>query len=151
MRLVCDDHLCKLARLLRMLGWDTLWISSGSDARIVEASAEGRVFLTTDRAWGEKTLPGLKLVLETGSPAEQLRQVLKSLGLKVEASQLFTRCSVCNSPTRAVPKQEVEDRLPPFVRKTRDAFHVCDGCDRIYWEGTHTDAIRRQLAVWGVL
>jgi uncharacterized protein with PIN domain len=151
MRLVCDDHLGKLARDLRVLGFDTLWIESGSDARIVEACAAGRVFITGDRSWSEKTLPGRKLILSESDPRQQLSRVLRDLDLTIDSRLLFSRCSVCNTLTQAVAKEDVLMRLPPHVRKTQELFRLCPGCDRIYWQGTHVEALRRRLTGWGVL
>ena len=151
MRFVCDDHLGKLARLLRTLGFDTLWVASGSDAEIVRASASGRIFVSRDRRWQEKTLPEPTVVVGASDPCDQLREVVAACHLDINADALFTRCTVCNSVTEPVAKASVEARLPPYVRKTIDRFRICPGCDRIYWEGTHVTAIRGRLAAQGFL
>jgi uncharacterized protein with PIN domain len=151
MRFVCDDHLGKLARLLRTLGFDALWVASGSDAEIVKASAAGRIFVSRDRSWREKTLPEPTVVVAASNPYDQLREVIAACHLRLDAAGLFTRCTVCNGVTEPVAKSLVESRLPPHVRRTIDRFRTCPGCDRIYWEGTHVTAIRARLAAEGFL
>jgi len=147
---VVDDHLGRLARLLRTLAYDTLWVRSGRDAEIVAASADGRVFLTRDRGWSERTLPGPIVVVRDSDPILQLREVVTALGLEPGHGALLTRCTICNAETRPVEKADVESRLPPYVRKTQSQFRICPGCNRIYWEGTHAAAIRRRLTEAGL-
>jgi len=150
-RLICDDHLGKLARLLRTLGFDTEWCRSGRDAEIVEAVARGRVFVTRDTAWIEKTLPGRKLVISESDSYAQLRSTIRELSLTVDRDLLFKRCRECNGVTRAVPKDTISHRLPPYIRKTRERIRHCPGCDRLYWEGTHVDAMAERLLREGIL
>jgi hypothetical protein len=149
-KFIIDDHLGRLARLLRALGFDALWCRTGSDAAIVEASAEGRLFVTRDSAWKEKTLPGPKLVLEENRPFDQLRRVLEGGAAVPPPSRWFTRCLECNAVTGEVAKEEIAGRLPPYVRKTRERFRQCPDCGRIYWEGTHVTAMRSRLAREGM-
>ena len=151
MRFVLDDHLGRLARFLRALGYDALWVRSGDDARIVVASSEGRLFVTRDEAWSEKTLPGPKLVVRSSRPLEQLGEVIHACSLCPDPGRFLMRCTVCNESTRPIEKSDVEHRLPPFVRKTQERFRICPGCDRIYWQGTHVAAIRERLTAAGIL
>jgi uncharacterized protein with PIN domain len=149
-RFIVDDHLGKLARLLRALGCDVLWCRTGSDARIVEATAAGRLLVTRDTAWNEKTLPGPKLLLTESRPFDQLRRVLAQVGTVPPPAEWFSRCLECNELTVPVAKSEIAGLLPPYVRRTRDMFRRCPGCGRIYWEGTHVEAMRARLAREGI-
>ncbi|MCE5198743.1 Mut7-C RNAse domain-containing protein, partial [bacterium] len=72
---------------------------------------------------------------------EQLRQVMKSLGLHISRDSLFTRCTVCNSELTPLSKAEVENRVPPYVFKTQQEFGYCTHCDKIYWRGTHVQHV----------
>lgn len=143
--LICADHLGKLARLLRTLGFDTLWCESGREAEIVEAVAAGRVFITRDQSWHEKTLPGAKLILTDSDPYAQLRKVIAALNLTVTPDRLFERCRECNAVAEPVRKEDIASRLPPYVRKTVESFRECPGCHRLYWEGTHVTAMTERL------
>lgn len=149
-KFVLDDHLGKLARLLRTLGFDTTWCRTGDEARIVEASAAGRLFVTRDSAWTRKTLPGPKLILTASSAYEQLRAVLAHCALTPSPTLFLSRCLICNEVTRPVEKSEIAELLPPYVRATQDRFRLCPGCRRIYWEGSHVQAIRAALEKEGI-
>jgi len=72
----------------------------------------------------------------------QLREVFDRLDL-ARSAQPFTRCLSCNTPLRAIDKMRIAARLPPGVRQRYERFAVCDGCQRVFWEGTHWQRMRR--------
>lgn len=140
-RFILDVHLGKLARYLRICGFDTLYRNDYADPEIVRLSlSEHRAILTRDIG-----------ILRTGSVThgywirsqhieEQLREVLWRFDLK-DRVRLFTRCAVCNGALEDVPKREVEESLPPLVRLVYDEFRRCSGCGRVYWRGSHADRV----------
>ena len=75
---------------------------------------------------------------------QQLREVFDRLDL-ARSAQPFTRCLSCNTPLRAIDKMEVAPRLPPGVRERHQRFAVCDGCARVFWEGTHWRHMRERV------
>ena len=140
-RFVLDVHLGKLARLLRMLGFDALWRPDYTDPEILAIAQEGqRILLSRDRALIESPsiLRGIRIVSQR--PTEQAAEVLVRLDL---ASQLqpFSRCMVCNGLLVKANKEQVQDRLPPRTRERYTEFRVCMDCQRIYWEGSHYGAM----------
>jgi len=136
-RFIADVHLGKLARHLRMAGFDVLWANDWDDDFIVARSAgERRTILTRDKGMLRRSdVERGYFVRATGSEA-QLVEVLRALQLEVLLAP-FTRCRECNSVLEDVPKSEVEPSLPPKVRGFYDHFRRCPGCGRIYWQGTH--------------
>jgi uncharacterized protein len=70
-----------------------------------------------------------------------LREVFDRLDL-ARSARPFTRCLSCNGMLRAVEKERIESRLPPRVRECYRRFSVCEGCERVFWEGTHWRRIR---------
>jgi len=140
-----DAMLGRLAKALRMLGYDTHYDSDVSDSDLkLLAVREGRIVLTRDREIAETGLPLRVLLVESDHPDEQLRQVVGALSLDVRSS-LFTRCLVCNTLVEDAPRDEVEGRVPPYVLSTQERFARCPGCGRIYWAATHVAAARRWL------
>ena len=141
-RFVADVHLGKLARHLRMAGFDVLWGNDWDDDRIVEAStAQRRTILTRDKGMLRRSeVERGYFVRATGSEA-QLAEVLHALQLESLVAA-FTRCRECNALLEDVPKEAVEDRLPPKVRGFYESFKRCPGCGRIYWQGTHYARMR---------
>lgn len=142
-RFFADAMLGRLARWLRTLGFDCAYESEIGDEELVRrAVAEQRIILSRDRALPQDwRVAGIHLIASEDL-REQLREVLRTFGL-VPALRLFSRCNACNHPLRAASKDEVSERVPPFIRGAHDAFFECPGCRRVYWEGTHTQRMRR--------
>ncbi|MDH7487662.1 MAG: Mut7-C RNAse domain-containing protein [Anaerolineae bacterium] len=134
-RLLADAMLGKLAKWLRLLGYDTAYDPAWDDAAVVRlARAEGRVVLTRDRVLSERR--GLRALLLTSDELEeQMAQIMNELHLP--PAEAGSRCSICNAPLQPVAKAEVAERLPPYVLRTQEVFHRCPRCDRVYWPGGH--------------
>ena len=149
-RFFADAMLGRLARWLRILGYDTSYEAHVEDAALVRrAIQEERVILPRDRALPEEfRVPALVLV-EAERPAEQLRELVRRFRLDTEG-RLFTRCSRCNAGLESVPRSQIAERVPARILRDHDHFKHCPGCGRVYWEGSHVDrirsAIRRALA-----
>ncbi|MGD8328363.1 MAG: Mut7-C RNAse domain-containing protein [Acidobacteriota bacterium] len=145
-RFIADAMLGRLARWLRILGIDTAYEADIEDAELVRrALEEGRVILTCDRPLREEWRIEDILVLESWAVMEQLRAVVRHFGLQ-EHIRLFSRCSCCNALLRAASAQDAAQGAPEYVLRTSDEFQRCPSCGRVYWEGTHTERIRRTLA-----
>lgn len=143
LRLLADGMLGRLAKWLRLLGYDTAYENDASDFELARrARAEGRVLLTRDRGLAARR--GLRtLLIESEVLEEQVRQVREVLGPPSDPP--LSRCVLCNRPLRAVSPEEVADRVPPYVLHTQREFHVCPQCGRVYWPGTHAGRIRKQM------
>jgi uncharacterized protein with PIN domain len=147
MKFIADRTLGKLARKLRALGFDTVYWRGGKLEEAAKVAAvEGRVLLTRSRRV-QKGGEGLQvLVVETNDPEGQIHQVLSDLKLRPAADQIFSRCLMCNEALLPVPKGEVEGRVPDFIQRSYDSFHICPRCRRIYWPGTHFQRMKKEMA-----
>ena len=146
MKFLVDSMLGRLAKWLRILGYDTLYFSSLEDSDLVRiARAEGRMVLTRDREMTRRR--GIDcLFVENEHFREQIRQVLRDLNLQADSS--FTRCPVCNTPLQPLEKRDAQGRVPPYVYKTQERFSLCPGCQRIYWRGTHWERMKGKIEGW---
>lgn len=144
-RFVLDTHLGKLARHLRMAGFDCLYRNDYRDSELITAAlAEQRIILTRDKGLlKQRLVTHGYFVRQTGSE-EQLCEVVRALQLGA-GLRPFTRCRECNAELREVPKAQVLERLPEKVRGAYERFQLCPGCGRIYWEGTHYARLRRLM------
>ena len=141
-RFIADAHLGGLARLLRMTGFDTLYDNHFRDDEIERlASAEARIVLTRDRGLLMRRSITHGCYLHALRPAQQLREVFARLDL-ARSARPFTRCLACNAPLRAVDKAQVAAVLPPRVRERQQRFSACEGCGRVFWEGSHWERMR---------
>ncbi|MBI3930911.1 MAG: Mut7-C RNAse domain-containing protein [Chloroflexi bacterium] len=149
MKFIVDNNVGKLARWLRMMGYDTLFFAGSDDSQMVAtALAENRVILTRDTQImkrGVVTSGRLKAVLiQSDEPERQMRQVVATLNLDGQ-SGLFTICLECNQSLEGRNKQQVQGLVPPYVFQTQSQYKQCPACHRIYWKGTHWQAMTRQL------
>jgi len=149
LRFVVDHNVGKLARWLRLMGYDTLFFSGGDDSRMVAiALDEGRVILTRDTEIMRRRVVAsgrLKAILvQSDNPELQMRQVIDTLSLDPQFRP-FSLCLECNQPLLTRNKQEVKDRVPPYVFKTQEQYMECTACHRIYWRGTHWVAMTHWL------
>jgi uncharacterized protein with PIN domain len=136
-RFVADTHLGKLARHLRMAGFDTLYGTDWDDDRIVATSlGERRTILTRDRGMLRRREVERGYCVRAVESEAQLGEVVAALQLEGLIAP-FTRCRECNTPLEDVPREAVLDRLPPRVRELYDRFKRCPTCRRVYWEGSH--------------
>ena len=144
-RFVLDTHLGKLARHLRMAGFDCLYRNDYRDCEIVTAAvAEGRIILTRDKGLLKRRLVTHGYFVRATESEEQLREVVRALQLEA-GLRPFGRCRECNAELNDVPKAQVLARLPEKVRGAYERFQHCPGCGRIYWKGTHYARLRRLL------
>ena len=141
----------KLATWLRIMGYDTIFFEGTNDAVMVaRALKENRIILTRDTRIMERGLITSGRVkamfIASDEPEEQLRQVIDTLQLDCDFKP-FTICLECNQPLAERTREEVKDRVPPYVLKTQPQYMECPRCHRIYWRGTHwtamTDKLRR--------
>ncbi len=144
-RFVADAHLGKLARRLRLLGFDTLLAPHPQDAELVEmARRERRILLTRDRALLMHAALTHGCYIRPRGIAEQLAYVVERLDL-CRSIRPFTRCMVCNGLLAPVSRDAVLRLLPPAVCRDQERFWRCGGCRRVYWQGSHFRALAREL------
>lgn len=142
-RFVVDVNLGRLARLLRVLGFDVWWSSDADDQTLADISVEQqRILLTRDRGLLKRRAITHGLFVHSQVPEEQTLEVLRRLDLRRRVAP-FSRCVRCNGELATVPKESVLDRLEPLTRRYYDEFSRCADCGQIYWPGTHFDRLAR--------
>ena len=132
---IADCHLGKLAKYLRVMGFDTLYFNSIDDNDLIElAKIEGRIILTRDRVLHErKKAP--TFYLDSIDNLEQLQALQEEYDIK--AYSLRSRCIICNTQLHSIAKSKIEHRIPRKVKKYFCEFEICSTCERIYWHGDH--------------
>ena len=148
-KFIVDANVGRLVKWLRMIGYDTLFFNRGNDSDMVAtALAEERVILTRDTQIAKRraaTSGRLKIILiQSDDPQRQMQQVISTLDLNCRFRP-FTICLECNQPLLERSKQQVKDLVPPYVFKTQNQYMECPACHRIYWRGTHWQAMTRKL------
>jgi len=145
MRFLCDHMLGTLAKWLRFLGYDTVYPGPLEDNALLEQSRkEGRVLLTRDKALAARTDGGFGIVSD--QLEEQLEEVRRAFG--ITASAALSRCSVCNAEIVRLPAEEARGQVPEHVLSHHTEFWRCPDCRRVYWKGSHYEALQRQISAW---
>ena len=135
------------------MGYDTILFGSSDDIYLVRtALAQGRILVTRDTQIVKRrvvTTGQLQAVLiTTDKPADQMAHLIKTLKLDCQYRP-FTLCLECNRQLADRTKNEVEGRVPPYVFATQENYVECPACHRIYWKGTHWQAMTHKLKSMG--
>ncbi len=149
MRFIVDSNVGRLARWLRIAGFDTLFIRGIDDNRLVRiALDENRVLLTRDTQIMKRRVAAtgrLKVIfIRDDGVKSQLRQVFSALNLAGQVSP-FSLCIECNEPLVPRTREEVEKLVPPYVYQTQTQYMQCPACRRVYWRGSHWRRMAREL------
>jgi hypothetical protein len=147
MKFIVDSMLGRLARWLRLFGYDAVYFQTGPDSELIfESIRQKRILLTSDRKIS-KDKP-LKLVLiKSELLADQIEQVKSELGISIDESNMFTRCLECNTPLKEIEKNAVNGKVPEFIFKTHHSFFYCDNCRKVYWHGSHVELAKRRAGL----
>jgi uncharacterized protein with PIN domain len=141
-KFIVDVHLGKLARYLRLLGFDTVYERDLDDAAIASRSqAERRIVLTRDRGLLKRSAVTHGHAVRSMDPDTQLLEIVDAFDLRERIAPL-SRCLKCNGRVREVERELVEHRLPKYTRLSYDRFHRCEDCGAVFWAGAHFERLR---------
>lgn len=149
-RFVLDVHLGKLARDLRMLGFDTLYSTDCDDETLAQLSSEEeRILLTRDRGLLMRKIVTRGLAVRSDDPEVQLREILEKLDLKNQIHPL-SRCLSCNNSLGVLetdsPLFEIlSPCIPPRVREEHNEYSYCPACEKVFWKGSHYDDMMNKI------
>jgi len=145
-KFLLDSHLGKLAKNLRLLGFDTRYQNDFTDPELSELSVqENRILLTRDRGLLKRKQVRWGYLVREDDPWEQTISVVMRYNL-VERLRPYTRCARCNGRLVEVDKQTVLDQLEPLTRKYYQDFTRCSGCGQVYWKGSHFDKLTERVS-----
>ncbi len=147
MKFIADSMLGRLARWLRLSGYDVAYANDVSDNSILEHAKSGRILLSKDKSLCEKAKSrGIDATLVTSDNIlEQLRQVVRERNLTIRSTPEFSRCPLCNSAVKKIEKEKIKDRVPKTVFERINEFWECRSCGKIYWHGGHWKNIRERV------
>jgi hypothetical protein len=148
-KFIADNNVGKLARWLRMMGYDTLLFRQKDDAQMIKtALSENRVILTKDTQFMKRRLVTngkLRTIhIKQDDPKLQVQEVVKTLNLNYHFKP-FSLCLECNQALIARDKEEVQNLVPSRVLEAQTQYTQCPACHRIYWQGTHWQAMVKKL------
>ena len=144
-RFVADGHLGKLARDLRLLGFDVVYDNEADDAALVRIAAnEDRALLTRDRRLLMHAAVRHGYCPRSDRAEEQIIEAVRRFELR-ELMLPYTRCLACNGRLAVVSKQEVLEELEPLTKLYYEEFRRCESCRRVYWSGSHFAKLQARI------
>ncbi|MBI1982781.1 MAG: Mut7-C RNAse domain-containing protein [Acidobacteria bacterium] len=135
----------RLARMLRLLGYDTLYDAAMTPRELEEAARQSGCIILT-RGAAHKRFPNVSIVfsVKSDNTPEQLRELVRRFELDTHRG-LWSRCTLCNGTIEAVEKRAVAALVPPKVFEVYEDFYRCSLCHHIYWRGSHVERILKNL------
>jgi len=135
---IADAALGKLAKWLRLLGYDTVVFSQEAGREMLRlAAAEGRIVLTKRIDMLERQFSGCLYLVKDNDIGHQLNDIIGKFSLKIDKQKMFTICLKCNKRLHSVPAEEVRDLVPAYVFENCTRYNQCPSCHSVYWTGTH--------------
>jgi uncharacterized protein with PIN domain len=143
-----DVHLGKLARMMRLLGFDCLYRNDYDDPEIVQVSvSENRIILTRDRHLLQAGTVTRGYWIRSGDVEQQVLEVLRRFDLFSQIRP-FRRCLLCNGALESARKEDILEHLEPKTILYYHTFFRCRQCRQIYWKGTHFEKLEEKVEKW---
>ncbi len=144
-RFVCDGHLGRLTRDLRLLGFDVAYDQNADDQQLLRLmEAEDRALLTRDRRLLMHAIVRNGYCPRSQNPDEQTIEVVRRFDLLASITP-FTRCIRCNGSLQDAAKTDVVEKLEPLTKIYYQQFRRCTGCGQIYWSGSHFSKLQKRV------
>ena len=134
-----EKTLGRLAKWLRLLGFDTLYEPQVAAAEFIDNLGNDRILLTRTRLVRRQPTIGKLIFVHSDHWTEQLKQIILELGLKADQIRPFSRCLDCNIRIVSADKNSLWGRVPDYIFEIHDHFQTCPKCGKVYWSGSHTE------------
>jgi uncharacterized protein with PIN domain len=155
MKFLVDAMFGRLARFLRIFGYDTVYaddleeffkISPVPDEKLAEyAIKHNRIIITRDYPFHKKHI-NRSIFLEGEGVYHYLHQLKYKLQLDYNFNMQKARCSMCNSELEKIKdKNLIINEVKPETFKHIEEFYQCTKCKKVYWRGTHIEKIMERL------
>ena len=146
-KFILDAHLGKLAKYLRMFGFDALYKNDYPDNTIREvARNESRIILTRDRGLLTSKDVTHGYCVRTIHPKEQLSEIIDKFDLYSQFNPL-TRCLNCNHPLVNIDKKDIANEIDADTFRIFNEFYKCPDCNKTFWKGSHYEHMNEFIEV----
>lgn len=141
----------KIAKKLRIFGFDTKFLANTDDNIIIKMCLDKReALLTKDKQLYARSLklniPCFLIIFE--NELDNLINIMNEFNISYIflIPNKYTRCTLCNGALETVMKSLLkEDAVPKKVFESIDAFFKCSYCQKIYWNGAHIKEINHLI------
>ncbi|MBW1765757.1 MAG: hypothetical protein JRJ65_01755 [Deltaproteobacteria bacterium] len=148
MRFLTDSMLGRLAKWLRVMGFDTHYQPFYQEGMVESLMREGRLLLSRRRSTADRYPESL--FIRSDHVKDQLLELRENGYLTYCRSSWFARCIICNLPLRNVAAEDARENVPEYVfYQNITGIRFCPSCSRYFWPGTHRRKMIRLLDEWG--
>lgn len=148
MRFVADSMLGKLAKWLRVLGYDTHYQQYYTLGVIAHLVKDHRRLLSRHDETANRYFNAL--LIQADHVGDQLAELKHKANLAPDPSYWFSRCLMCNTLLEKPVPHEARENVPEYVYfQNMTGIRFCPSCGRYYWPGSHRKRMIRQLEEWG--
>ena len=147
-RFAVEAPLGRLARYLRLLGFDTAYQRSGDADSFFEGMDADRIALFRTRRLRGRLIQRQWIFIREDGPEAQVRAVLENLTLKPGHVKPFTRCVRCNRPVETLAHVDARGRVPDYIWQTQVRFTICPSCGQVFWPGSHARRFDEKINHW---
>ncbi len=142
-RFVVDTMLGKMAKWLRVLGFDTRSEHLTQQDQLEFYLAQGFYVVTRNQRWCKH--PGVLCVI-ANDPMRQLQEVISRTSVAPDEVRFLKRCTLCNDLLDQLSRDQAFGLVPDYVFETQSTFFRCPNCQRIYWPGSHPRRMLKRLS-----
>jgi uncharacterized protein with PIN domain len=148
-KFIADVMLGRLAKWLRVLGYDTLYQPFYKQGMIETAVREGHRLLSRHRPTVAHYANAM--LIRSDHVKDQLYEMKNAGAITSERSQWFSRCLLCNALLQKAEEADARENVPEYVfYQSASAISACPSCGRYFWPGSHRERMVRQLEEWGL-
>jgi uncharacterized protein with PIN domain len=147
-RFFTDSTLGRLAKWLRVMGYDTIYQSFYRKDEIQELIHEERILLS--RQLATVTHRPFSMLIRSDHVKAQLHE-MEAIGvISANRSRWFSRCLICNVLLVKADTTTAHQNVPEHVfYQTPPVIRFCPSCSRHFWPGSHRERMKKQLEEWG--
>lgn len=146
LKFIADRMLGKLAKGLRILGYDTVYYRGEEPYPLIQlARREARVVLTRNSKLLPRTPEDRIIRITKDHPFLQLKELIQKRYIGADGENPFSRCLLCNAILNEIPREEAEGKVPDFIYYQEKKFFQCPTCQRIYWQGSHIENMKKKV------
>ena len=148
MKFLADSMLGRLAKWLRVMGYDTHYQPFYHKDAIERLVRQRRTLLSRHKKTADRFPDAL--FIRSNRVADQINELKNRMDLRPDRSRWFTRCLICNAALEKAHFEVARENVPEYVLYENAAgIRFCPSCDRYFWPGSHREGMLRQLKEWG--
>jgi uncharacterized protein with PIN domain len=143
-KFIVDSMLGRLAKWIRILGYDTKYLREGTQFDLVRISlSENRIIITRNKRLSKK-LTNKVILIHSEKLEEQLNELF--LQIKLTDKNMLSLCVECNYPLLEIEKEKIKNIVPQYVYDTNNKFYICQKCNKVFWPGTHVEHMKKIIS-----